>query len=132
MDLDDGTPLDLTHSVLRSVSPIHREYMRNMKTAASLTVGLAHGQTLWGMLVCHHLTPRFAGPDLRAVADMIGQVVSLLLVSLGEADLFARRHERQATLARWPSGSPRRCRCRKRWPQRRRNCSVWWTRPGWR
>ena len=98
LDLDDGTPLDLTHSVLRSVSPIHREYMRNMKTAASLTVGLAHGQTLWGMLVCHHLTPRFAGPDLRAVADMIGQVVSLLLVSLGEADLFARRHERQATL----------------------------------
>ncbi len=96
--LDDGTPLDLTHSTLRSASPIHREYMRNMKTAASLTIGLAHGHSLWGMLVCHHATPRVAGPDLRAVADMIGQVVSLLLVSLGEADLYAQRHQRQATL----------------------------------
>ena len=96
--LDDGTPLDLTHSTLRSVSPIHREYMRNMKTAASLTIGLAHKQRLWGMLVCHHGTPRVAGPDLRAVADMVGQVVSLLLVSLSEADLYARRHARQASL----------------------------------
>jgi light-regulated signal transduction histidine kinase (bacteriophytochrome) len=48
---DDGTPLDLTLSALRSVSPIHRQFMRNMKTAASLTVGLAHGSDLWGMLV---------------------------------------------------------------------------------
>lgn len=96
--LDDGTPLDLTHSTLRSASPIHRKYMRNMKTAASLTVGLADGKCLWGMLVCHHATPRAAGPELRAVADMIGQVLSLLLSSLSEADLYARRHERQATL----------------------------------
>lgn len=96
--LDEGTPLDLTHSALRSVSPLHREYMRNMKTAASLTIGLADGQTLWGMLVCHHATPRTAAPDLRAVADMIGQVVSLLLSSLGEAEMYAQRFDREATL----------------------------------
>jgi diguanylate cyclase (GGDEF)-like protein len=96
--LDDGTPLDLTHSALRSVSPLHREYMRNMKTAASLTIGLANGQTLWGMLVCHHATPRTAAPDLRAVADMIGEVVSLMLSSLGEAEVYARRFDREATL----------------------------------
>jgi diguanylate cyclase (GGDEF)-like protein len=96
--LDDGTPLDLTHSALRSVSPLHREFMRNMKTAASLTVGLAHGQDLWGMLVCHHATPRIAGPELRAIADMIGRVASLLLAPLGEAQVYAERLERNATL----------------------------------
>jgi diguanylate cyclase (GGDEF)-like protein len=96
--LNDGTPLDLTHSALRSVSAVHREYMRNMKTAASLTIGLAHGQALWGMLVCHHSTPRTAAPDLRAVADMIGEVVSLLLSSLGEAEVYAQRFDREATL----------------------------------
>jgi len=96
--LDDGTSLDLTRSALRSVSPIHCEYMRNMKTAASLTIGLAHGQDLWGMLVCHHATPRVAGPQLRAVAGMIGQVVSLLLVPLGQAEVYAERLERHATL----------------------------------
>jgi diguanylate cyclase (GGDEF)-like protein/PAS domain S-box-containing protein len=96
--MDDGTSLDLTHSCLRSVSPIHRAYMRNMKTAASLTIGLAHGSDLWGMLVCHHTQPRIASPELRAVADMVGQVVSLLLGSLGEAEVYAQRFRRHATL----------------------------------
>ena len=96
--LDDGMPLDLTHSALRSASPVHREYMRNMDTAASLTIGLAYGPELWGMLVCHHTEPRRAGFELRATADMIGQVVSLLLVSTGEAELLTERLHRQASL----------------------------------
>lgn len=96
--LHDGVPLDLTRSALRSVSPIHREYMRNMKTAASLTIGLAHEHELWGMLVCHHATPRVLGPELRAVAAMIGQVISLMLGSLGEAEMYAQQLERIADL----------------------------------
>jgi light-regulated signal transduction histidine kinase (bacteriophytochrome) len=96
--LDDDTPLDLTHSALRSVSPVHREYMRNMKTAASLTIGLSHERELWGMLVCHHATPRVVGPELRAVAAMIGQVVSLMLGSLGEAERFAQQLQRLTDL----------------------------------
>ena len=101
--LDDGLPLDLTHSALRSVSPVHREYMRNMGTAASLTIGLAHGRELWGMLVCHHATPRVAGPDLRAAAGTIGQVVSLLLESLGESEVLAHRLVRGVILGRLSS-----------------------------
>ena len=96
--LDDGSPLDLTHSALRSASPVHCEYMRNMKTAASLTIGLAYGPDLWGMLVCHHSKPRSAGFELRAAAELIGQVVSLLLVSVGEAELLAQRIERNTIL----------------------------------
>jgi diguanylate cyclase (GGDEF)-like protein len=96
--LDNDTPLDLTHSTLRSVSPVHREYMRNMKTAASLTIGLSHEQELWGMLVCHHATPRVVGPELRAVAAMIGQVVSLMLGSLGEAERYAQQLQRLTDL----------------------------------
>jgi light-regulated signal transduction histidine kinase (bacteriophytochrome) len=88
--LDDDAQIDLTYSTLRSASPLHREYMRNMKTAASLTIALVHAppsseQRLWGMLVCHHGKPVIAGPELRAVADMIGQIVSLLLGSLSDA-----------------------------------------------
>ena len=55
--LPDVQPLDLTHSAVRSVSPVHCEYMRNMQTAASLTIGLAKDGELWGMLVCHHARP---------------------------------------------------------------------------
>ena len=96
--LADATALDLTYSPFRSVSPCHVEFMRNMGTAASLTIGLAQGPDLWGMLVCHHGTPRIAGPELRAVAEMVGQVVSLLLASLSENEVYAQRFERIATL----------------------------------
>lgn len=96
--LRDAPPLDLTHSALRSVSPMHRQYMRNMGTRASLTIGLAGGASLWGMLVCHHATPRIAPPDLRSVAGLVGTVVSLLLAKLTESETLAGRHERHATL----------------------------------
>jgi diguanylate cyclase (GGDEF)-like protein len=91
--LDDGVPLDLTHSVLRSASPVHREYMRNMKTAASLTIALVERDELWGMLVCHHTTPRMAGPDTRAVAAPVGQIVSVLLDTIGRVEVQTRRLE---------------------------------------
>jgi light-regulated signal transduction histidine kinase (bacteriophytochrome)/CheY-like chemotaxis protein len=96
--LDDRLPLDLTHSALRSVSPYHLEYMRNMKTAASLTIGLSLGGELWGLLVCHSATPLVAAPELRAIADLIGQVASLLLGSLAEAENYAHRLERISSL----------------------------------
>jgi len=92
-------PLDLTFSTLRSVSPVHRAYMRNMGTVASLTVALVTEGQLWGMLVCHHGSNRVAGPALRAVASMTGQLVSLLLVSLARAENAARQAAGEAALA---------------------------------
>jgi light-regulated signal transduction histidine kinase (bacteriophytochrome)/CheY-like chemotaxis protein len=96
--LDDGAPLDLTHARLRSVSPVHRQYMRNMGTAASLTVALTSGEALWGMLVCHHGTPRIADGELRAAADLIGRVVSVFLAGLRSAESAAHRQARAAAL----------------------------------
>ena len=95
---DDGEPLDLTRSNLRSVSPIHCEFMRNMGTSASLSIGLVSGSDLFGVIICHHSMPRIAGPDLQMAADMIGRVVSLLVISLGEAEIYAERNARSATL----------------------------------
>ena len=92
--LDDGVPLNLTLSALRSVSPYHREYLRNMNVAACLTIGLTDGTELWGMLVCQHTTKRVATPTLRAVARIIGQVVSMLVVSMHKRDIDAQRLQR--------------------------------------
>ncbi|MCG6206038.1 diguanylate cyclase [Rhodopseudomonas sp. HC1] len=96
--LDDGEPLDMTCSTLRSVSPYHLAFMQNMHTTASLTIGLADGPALWGMLVCHHRTPRNLGPEMRAAADILGQFVSTLLSPLGEAEAAKKRAERNATI----------------------------------
>lgn len=92
--LDDGVPLDLTQCSLRSVSPYHLEYLRNMNVAACLTIGLTNGTELWGMLVCQHTTKRVAVPALRAAARIIGQVVSMLLVSMDKGDIDAQRLKR--------------------------------------
>jgi diguanylate cyclase (GGDEF)-like protein len=92
--LQDDSPLDLTLSALRSVSPYHREYLRNMNVAACLTIGLTDGTELWGMLICQHTTPRVVKPPLRAAARIIGQVVSMLLVNLSKADVDTQRLKR--------------------------------------
>lgn len=104
-DAENQTPVDLTHSTLRSVSPVHREFMRNMNTAASMTVGIERGdiphhQELWGMIVCHHGSPRWVGPEVRAVADLVGQMLSLLIGGRTSAEISTELIERHATLAK--------------------------------
>jgi len=58
----DGRPLDLSLSTLRSVSPIHIEYLKNMGVGASLSISIIVDGKLWGLFACHH----YAAPHLRA------------------------------------------------------------------
>ncbi|QSX77842.1 GAF domain-containing protein [Lysobacter solisilvae] len=74
----DG-PLDMSYDVLRSVSPVHVEYLRNMGIAASMSVSLIVEGRLWGLVACHHRTPRLVPARQRTVLDMFGRHVSLIL-----------------------------------------------------
>ena len=74
-------PLDLSFSVLRSVSPIHREYLGNMGVVASMSISLIKDKKLWGLIACHHYTPKYLNCELRAACEFIGQVMSLELQS---------------------------------------------------
>ncbi len=75
----DGAPLDLTHSVLRSVSPIHIQYLKNMGVASSFSISLmAHGE-LWGLVACHNYSPRFINYKARDASKLIGQILSSAL-----------------------------------------------------
>jgi light-regulated signal transduction histidine kinase (bacteriophytochrome) len=47
-------PLDMSHSILRSVSPIHIEYLRNMGVQASMSISLVVDGQLAGLIACHH------------------------------------------------------------------------------
>ena len=71
-----GGPLDLGKSMLRSVSPIHLQYLRNMNVGASLTVSLIDGEKLWGIIACHHSQAHLVDADDRLAAQLIGQIVS--------------------------------------------------------
>ncbi|MGI0485525.1 ATP-binding protein [Pantanalinema rosaneae CENA516] len=73
--------LDLSLAALRSVSPIHLEYLHNMGVTASMSVSLLHDQKLWGLIACHHSSPKYIPYHIRTVCEFIGQVMSAELVS---------------------------------------------------
>jgi light-regulated signal transduction histidine kinase (bacteriophytochrome)/CheY-like chemotaxis protein/HPt (histidine-containing phosphotransfer) domain-containing protein len=68
-----GRPLDLTHSCLRSAAPVHLEYLRHMNVQASMTIAVIVGQQLWGMIACHHMSPRHLACLTRSVCELIGK-----------------------------------------------------------
>ncbi len=74
-----GKPLDLTFSTLRSVSPIHLEYLANMGVVASTSLSLVIDGKLWGLIACHHRTPRYLSQAVRGMCEMFTQTISLQL-----------------------------------------------------
>lgn len=70
-------PVDLSYSVLRSVSPMHVEYLQNMGVAASMSISLIKDKQLWGLIACHHCTPKYLPYHIRTVCEFFGHVMSL-------------------------------------------------------
>jgi two-component system, chemotaxis family, sensor kinase Cph1 len=81
-----GQPLDLSRSGLRSVSPIHLEYLENMGVGASMSISLIQERQLWGLIACHHLSPKYLPYGVRNVCEFIGQVMSLELATKEKAE----------------------------------------------
>jgi light-regulated signal transduction histidine kinase (bacteriophytochrome) len=94
-----GKPLDLTFSVLRSVSPVHLEYLRNMDVRASMSISLMRGKRLWGLIACHHRTARHVPYVVRIACEFLGQVLSLQLSLKEEHAEYELRVELQERLA---------------------------------
>jgi two-component system, chemotaxis family, sensor kinase Cph1 len=62
--------LDLSLSFLRSVSPIHIEYLKNMVVGATFSISLIHNKKLWGLISCHHATPKITPYYIRLAAHL--------------------------------------------------------------
>ena len=89
-------PLDMSRAILRDVSPIHREYLRNMGVDASMSISILREGKLWGLIACHNMTPRLLPRHLRAVCELFGSMFSLQLEARQRAELFeARQQSRQ-------------------------------------
>jgi light-regulated signal transduction histidine kinase (bacteriophytochrome) len=81
-DASQREPLDLSHGVLRSVSPIHIEYLRNMGVGASMSVSIVIGGRLWGMIACHHMDVLHVPYPIRMAVDVVAQVIAAKVQSL--------------------------------------------------
>jgi light-regulated signal transduction histidine kinase (bacteriophytochrome) len=71
--------LDLGRSILRSSSPIHLEYLKNMGVSATLTVSIMINNRLWGLVACHHYSSRYASISERETALALTNVLSTQL-----------------------------------------------------
>lgn len=88
--------LDLSMSVLRSVSPIHIEYLRNMGVDASMSVSILRDGRLWGLFACHHYSARHVSFERRTAAELFGQMFSWILEGRErEADVAYESRARQ-------------------------------------
>jgi chemotaxis family two-component system sensor kinase Cph1 len=106
-----GRPLDLSGAMLRSVSPVHLEYLANMGVVASMSVSLVDRGRLWGLVSCHS----YSGPHRpsyadRVAAEFLGRTASLLLqttVGAGEQGRVVAVAQRQAELVAALGRTPR-------------------------
>lgn len=72
-------PLDLTHSQLRAVSPVHIQYLKNMGVASSFSISIICKNELWGLIACHNYQPKFIDYLSRESAKLLGQILSSAL-----------------------------------------------------
>lgn len=75
---DTGQPLNMTYCVLRGVSIMYSEYLRNMGVASALTMAVRHNDQLWGLIACHHYAgPKHVTYQVRAACEFLAQVASI-------------------------------------------------------
>lgn len=94
-----GEPLDLSFAHLRAVSPIHCEYLRNMGVSASMSISIIVDGELWGLIACHHYSPRRLSMAQRVAGEILSDFVSLHLKSLQQRQSLGVALEARRTLA---------------------------------
>ena len=77
-----GGELDMSLCYLRSMSPMHTQYLRNMGVTATLVVSLVREGRLWGLIAAHHYAPRNLRHAVRAAAELLGSVASTRIAAI--------------------------------------------------
>lgn len=91
-----GHPVDLSLVGLRSVSPIHVQYLENMGVDASMSISIMSDDDLWGLIACHHYAPRHIAPALRSVVELYGHMFSMQVNAREREESFD--YERRARI----------------------------------
>ncbi|MEV0577487.1 ATP-binding protein [Streptomyces sp. NPDC050392] len=81
-----GLPLDLSNSVLRTVSGFHLEYLRNIGVKSSMSVSVLREGELWGLIACHGYAAVTVPPEMRAACEFFGVAFSLQLAVIEERE----------------------------------------------
>lgn len=90
-------PLDLSHSALRSVSPVHIQYLKNMGVGASASVSLFKNGELWGLIALHHQRPAYLSYEMRQGLEFIGRLFSAQLAAQEKYENVAYKARLEST-----------------------------------
>lgn len=106
-----GAFIDLFDCNLRSVASVHVEYLRNMDVAASMSIRIMKNNELWGLMACHHRTPRQLSFQMCSVLEMLSAAISAklsLLVNKNSYQFDQNLKEKYTTLVKeiYASGNP--------------------------
>lgn len=90
--IDPGlATIDLSDSTLRSVSPIHIQYLKNMGVAASASMSIVMDGVLWGLVACHHHEPRSLTLTTRLACQALAAGLSRQIKAREENELYRER-----------------------------------------
>ncbi len=95
-----GADLDMSLCALRSISPLHVQYLKNMGVGATLVASLMVGGRLWGLVSCHHYAPKPVPFPVRAACELLAEAVGTRIAALesfvqAQAELSVRRLEQR-------------------------------------
>jgi PAS domain S-box-containing protein len=97
-----GGPRDLDMSLcyLRSMSPLHLQYLKNMGVTATLVVSLVRDGELWGLIAAHHYAPRNLRYPIRAACDLLAEVITTRIAAIenyahAQVSILVRRLEQR-------------------------------------
>jgi two-component system, chemotaxis family, sensor kinase Cph1 len=76
-----NAPLDLSYAILRSVAPVHVQYLQNMEVSGTLCISMIAEKKLWGLIVCHHYSSKLVPFKIRKFCEVLGQLMSVELAS---------------------------------------------------
>lgn len=104
-----GDELDMSMSWLRSMSPLHLQYLKNMGVTATLVVSLVREGKLWGLVACHHYSPKRLSYSMRTACDLVGEILATRIAVLENFSLvrntaLVRRLEGRLMESTWTRG----------------------------
>ena len=93
--LPDGEALDQSHCMLRGLSPVHLSYLRNMGVRATMTLSIVCEGKLWGLIACHHNSPRTPPHQIRdgmrQVAELLAEIANMRIGALTHLEAVGHR-----------------------------------------
>ncbi len=99
----ENQELDLTWSILRSVSPMHTQYLSNMGVASTFSTSLMHRGSLWGLIACHNTTAGIVPFDSWGLLHEIGTALMIRHEQQRQTDIASMSHRLRLIESRFSS-----------------------------